>query len=162
MAKRFTFRLETLLRVRELREREAKRKVGAKQAEITRLDRLNRQTTDEILRRQDALRERQRGSLATDELVRERAWIAHLRRTIGERRTARGELVVQLEELRERMRQARTQKRVIEKLRERRREEYERDRKRREQAESEELAQQLHVFEGVASGPRLRRDSDWN
>ena len=90
MAKRFTFRLETLLRVRELREREAKRRVGAKHAEIARVDALNRQTVDEITARQAELRDRQTGALSTDELMRARAWIAYLRRTIVDRRAARG------------------------------------------------------------------------
>ena len=50
MARRFEFRLQTLLEVRQLREREAKRSVATKSAEIARLDRLNEQTAVEILR----------------------------------------------------------------------------------------------------------------
>lgn len=160
MAKRFTFRLDTLLRVRELREREAKRKVGAKQAEIARLDLLNRQTVEDISRRQDMLREDQRGTLATDKLVRQRAWIAHLRRTIVERQAARVELVAQLEQLQEHLRQARTRKRVIEKLRERRWDEHEHRRKRSEQAESDELARQLHCYKGLAAGSASSRGGE--
>jgi flagellar FliJ protein len=151
MAKRFQFRLETLLRVRELREREAKRKVGAKQAEIARVDQLNRQTDDEILRRQDNLRSHQQGeTLVAADLARERAWIGHLRRTILERQAVRAGLVTELGALRDQLREARTQKRIIEKLRERRWEDYTRDRQRQEQAESEELARQLHGFDHVA------------
>jgi flagellar FliJ protein len=146
VAKRFQFRLQTLLRVRELREREAKRKVGAKLAEIARLDQLNHQAAEEIAQHHDVLRaHQQRRILASDVLVCERAWIAHLRGTIARRQTTRAELVRQLEELQEELRRARTQKRIIEKLRERRWEEYVTDRKRREQAESDELAQQLHA-----------------
>ena len=144
MAKRFHFPLETLRRVRDVREREAKRKVGHKQAEVARLDQLNQRTAEEISLRQDALRELQHGVLTPDDLARERAWIGYLRRTIVQRQAQRAGLVKELEALREAWRQARTQKRIIEKLRERRWEEYVRDRKRREQAESDELAQQLH------------------
>ena len=144
MARRFQFRLETLLRVRELREREAKRKVGAKHAEIAQIDRLNRQTDEEISRRQDRLREyQQQAVLAPEELVRERAWIAYLRRTIAERRAIRAGLLDELATLQAELREARKQKLIIEKLRERRWEEYTRDRRRREQAESDELARQL-------------------
>lgn len=151
MAKRFQFRLETLLRVRVLREREAKRKVGAKQAEIARIDQLNRQTDHEILRRQNDLRcNQQRESLVAADLVRAQAWIGHLRRTILERQAVRAALVTELGVLRDKLREARTQKRIIEKLRERRWEEYVKDRQRREQAESEELARQLHGFDDVA------------
>lgn len=152
MAKRFSFRLQTLLRVRELREREAQRKVGAKQAEIARVDQLNRQTADEISRRQDRLREQQkRPVLAPDALVRERAWIAYLRRTIVERQALRSGLLEELATLRAELQQARTQKRIIEKLRERRWEQYVKDRKRREQAESDELARQLLSFDRASA-----------
>jgi len=154
VARRFQFRLQTVLRVRELREREAKRKVGAKRAEIARLDQLSRETADEILRRQDVLRQRQREQvLAPQALIRERAWIAYLRRTVVERQALRAGLVKELETLQEELRQARKQRRIIEKLRERRWEEYTRDRKRREQAESDELARQLHVFNRAAEAP---------
>ena len=146
MAKRFRFPLETLLRVRELREREAKRKVGLKQAEIARIDQLNRQTYAEIDAHQQVLRQQQQGTLTPGELVRERAWIAHLRRTIVQRQVQRVQLVNELQALLEELRIARVQKRVIEKLRERRWEEYRRDRARCEQTEADELAQQLHAF----------------
>ncbi|MFQ5804918.1 MAG: flagellar FliJ family protein [Phycisphaerae bacterium] len=159
MAKRFQFRLETLLRVREIREREAKRKVGAKQAEIARVDRLNQQTTEEISRRRETLREQQQEEvLALEALARERAWIAYLRRTITERLAARAALVRELKALQEELRQARTQKRIIEKLRERRREEYVKDRQRREQAESDELARQLHTLDRACATTTVAPD----
>ncbi|MBU0617182.1 MAG: flagellar FliJ family protein [Planctomycetes bacterium] len=150
MAKRFRFSLETLLRVRDVREREARRKVGLKQAEIARLDQLNRQTADEISVRQRGLRQQQQGALTPENLVRERAWIAYLWRTIVERQTQRAGLVSELRELQEAWRQARRQKRIIEKLRERRWQQYFKDRKRQEQAESDELARQLHAH-GMAN-----------
>jgi hypothetical protein len=94
MARRFRFRLQTLLRVRQLREREAKRKVAAKQAEIARLDRLNEQTTEEILRQQEALLAGQRqGQLDPLALQRGRAWIAYLRKTIAVRHLQRRQLI---------------------------------------------------------------------
>jgi len=150
VAKRFHFSLETLLRVRDVCEREATRKVGLKQAEIARLDQLNRQTADEISVRQRALRQQQQGALTPENLVRERAWIAYLWRTIVERQTQRAALVSELRELQEAWRQARKQKRIIEKLRERRWQQYFKDRKRQEQAESDELARQLHAH-GMAN-----------
>lgn len=146
MAKRFRFSLETLLRVRNAREREAKRRVGLKQAEIARVDQLNRQTVSEIAARQQLLRQRQHGTVTPTDLARERAWIAYLRRTIVERQAQRAELVNELNQLREAWRQTRTEQRIIEKLRQRRWEQYLADRKRQEQAESDELARQLHVY----------------
>ncbi len=146
MAKRFRFRLDTLLKVRRLREREAKRKVAAKRAEIARLDRLDQQTAWEISRSQAALREsQQQGSLDLETLARGRAWIGYLRKTAVERQTLRAALVKELEQLQSEWRQARTQMRILEKLRQRRWDEYVRRRKRREQAEADELAQQLQA-----------------
>jgi flagellar FliJ protein len=150
VARQFHFSLETLLRVRDIREREAKRKVGLKQAEIARLDQLNRQTTEEIATRQTSLRQHQRGTFTPEELVRERAWIAYLRRTIVERQARRGELVTELEELRNAWHQARMRKRIIEKLRERRWEQYAKERRRGEQDEADELARHLHAH-GIAT-----------
>jgi flagellar FliJ protein len=146
MARRFEFRLETLLRVRQLREREAKRKVAAQRAEIARLDRLDRQTADEISRQQAELLEGQRaGRVDPLTLQRGRAWIGHLRRTIALRQVQRTEMLAQLQQLQGVWRAARTQARIIEKLRERRWEQYVRDRARKEQAAADELAQQLHA-----------------
>jgi flagellar FliJ protein len=144
MARRFEFRLETLLRVRQLREREAKRKVAAQRAEIARLDRLNRQTAEEISRQQAELLEGQRaGRVDPLTLQRGRAWIAHLRRTIALRQVQRTEMLAQLQQLQAAWHAARTQARIIEKLRERRWEQYVHERARQEQAASDELAQQL-------------------
>jgi flagellar protein FliJ len=150
LARRFQFRLETLLRVRQLREREAKRKVAAKRAEIALVDRLNAETAEEISTQQAALLADQRqGRLDPLALQRGRAWIAHLRRTIGQRHAQRAELVAQWRELQAAWHAARTQARIIEKLRERRFAEYVHDRDRKEQAAADELAQQLHGHETI-------------
>ncbi len=157
MARRFQFRLETLLRVRRLEEREAKRKVAAQRAEIARLDQLDEQTRAEIGRQQTTLLEQQRaGRLDPLELQRGRAWIAHLRRQIGLRQVQRAELLARLQELQAAWQAARTRMRAIEKLRERRLETYQRQRQRAEQAASDELARQLHAPDlqaGVADPP---------
>jgi flagellar FliJ protein len=146
VAKRFRFRLDTLLKVRRLREREAKRKVAAKHAEIARLDRLDQQTAREILKSQAALRHSQQpGSLDLETLARGRAWIGYLRKTAVERQALRATLVRELEQLQSQWREARTQTRILEKLRQRRWDEYVRRRQRREQGEADELAQQLQA-----------------
>ncbi len=146
MAKRFAFRLATLLRVRARRERAAPRNLAAKRAELARLDQLNEQTAAEITRAQaELLADQRQGRLDPLALQRGRAWVAHLRRTMALRATQRAALVGQLELLAAVWREARKQKRVIEKLRERRWAEYVHERARGEQAEAEEMAQQLHV-----------------
>ena len=151
MAKRFVFRLETLLRVRALREREAQRKLAMKRAEIARLDRLDEETAAEIGRQQQALLGGQRETqLDPVRLQRGRAWIAHLRRTVALRQVQRAELTAQLAQLAAAWREARKQQRVIEKLRARRWEAYVRERAGAEQTALEELAQQLQEEERSA------------
>ena len=158
MAKRFTFRLETVLRVRELHEREAKRKLAAKSAEIARLDTLNAQSAEEIRREQAVLLSGQQGGrLDPLALQRSRAWIAHLRRTISARQVQRVTLEAQRQELQAAYYEARKQVRMLEKLRERRWGEYVQERNRAEQAESDELARQLQRLEALQSAPPKRR-----
>ncbi len=150
MAKRFEFRLDTLLKVRRIREREAKRKVAAQHAVIAQLDWLDEQTTAEISRQQDALLTgQQAGRLDPVELQRGRGWIAHLRRTVSLRHAQREHLQEELLHLQAVLREARTQTRVIEKLRERRWDDYRRVRDRTEQAAADELAQQLHSYQSM-------------
>lgn len=154
MARRFHFRLQTLLEVRALREREAKRAFAARQAAIARLDELNRQTSTEIESQQAALLAgMQTGTLDLLAMQRGRAWIAHLRKTITQRLQQRAEMVASLESLRAAWTAARTQLRIVEKLRERRWARYRRDRQRREQTEADELARQLPLFRLNAAAP---------
>ena len=146
MARRFRFPLQTLLKVRRLREREAKRKVAAQSAEIARLDRLDEATGAEIATQQrELLQNQQQAQVDPRELSRRWAWIAHLRSTLAQRQVLRASMVRELERLRAELREARRQSRIIEKLRERRWTEYMRDRRRRELAASDEVARQLHL-----------------
>ncbi len=144
MARRFRFRLDALLNVRRLHEREAQRNVAAHRAAIARLDVLDRQTVTSITQQQETLLNGQRqGRLDPLALQRGQAWIAYLRRTIATRGPQRTELQQHLGESLGHLREARTRTRTIEKLRERRWGEYTHNRNRTEQADSDELAQQL-------------------
>jgi flagellar FliJ protein len=150
MAKRFRFRLETLLRIRELHEREAKRRLGAKQAQITRLVQENRETAEEILGQQRSVVDAQRRRVVDPaELARRRAWIAHLRRTITERHVLieqhRGELVG----LHSALCEARKRKRILQKLRERRFAAWRNDAGRAERTAADDVAQQLHGLQSA-------------
>lgn len=150
MAKRFRFRLDTLLKVRTLREREAMRRVATQRAEIARLDLADRQTRDAIAAQHRALLLHQQTTrVDPTTLQRGRAWIAHLRKTMVLRELERAKLQQRLTAFQDKLRQARTDKRIIEKLRERREQEHVRDQARREQAAAEELARQLHAFDGL-------------
>jgi len=159
VARRFHFPLETLLKVRRLHEREAKRKVAAQRAGIARLDQADRATRREISAQQEALLHNQRQPhLSAAELARGWAWITYLRSTITQRQVVRAEMVRELERRQAAFRESRKQTRTIEKLRARRWDEYVRDRRRREQAAADELAQQLHCFaEDTGAPPAVRR-----
>ncbi len=147
MAKRFRFRLETLLRVRQTREREVRRRLAAKRAEIARLDGLDALAEEEIARTQAALVADQQGRIDPVILQRGRVWIGHLRRAMTLRAAQRATLQAQLQQLLADLRQARTQTRVLDKLRERRWAEFRRARERQEQADADELARQLQGFD---------------
>lgn len=158
MTRRFHFPLETLLKVRRLREREAQRKVAAHRAEIARLDQADEATQREIWAQQAALLDCQcEVRLRPAELSRGWAWIAHLRNTMARRQLARVEMAKELERRQAAFRAARRQTRIIEKLRERRWSAYVSERQRGEQAATDELAQQLHCFSGSAGAPPATR-----
>lgn len=153
MAKAFRFRLDTLMRVREIREREAKRRVGAKRAEIARVDAAIRETGAEIARASGGLSTaQQKPELDVAELARERAWIAHLRRIVQQQTALRAALEQEHRQLLEEMRQAHVQLRIIQKLRERRWTAHQHERALREMAESDELARNLLVRRSASDG----------
>lgn len=144
MARPFRFRLQALLRVRELHEQEAKRKLGAKIAEIARCEALNEQTRTEIGAAQRELLEMQgQREITAEQLTRQKAWIAHLWRTIAERDALRRDLEGQRVALERAWLEARRQRRVIEKLRERKSDLHNVAEKRRDQDDADELAQQM-------------------
>lgn len=146
MARRFQFSLQTLLRVREIRERDAQRKVAAQRAALARLDQLDRQCQELISRQQSELLHLQEQALIDPgALSRGRAWLAHLRNSLFQRQVQRQQMLVELEKLLSAYREARRDARAVARLRERRWEEYRQDRARQEQAEADELAQQLHT-----------------
>lgn len=152
MAKRFHFRLETVLRVRELREREAKRRVGAKQSEIAQLDRLDDETRTLIRSQEsDLLRLQQQERVEPAHIARIRAWVAHLRTGIAQRALMRGKLTTELSVLQEELRSARVQTRILEKLREKRYTEHRADSAQREQRAADEVAQRLHIVRAAES-----------
>lgn len=164
MAKRFTFRLETLLRVRKLREREAQRGVAAVQAEIVAIDGLTRQIHAEIAAQQAYVRGSFHAApsagvapvsrderLDTTNVIRGRAWIAHLQRMLEHQARERTKAETRLRDALQALIQARTQSQIVEKLRERRLNEYRERRERQDESAADELARQLQAFRGEAA-----------
>ncbi len=152
MARRFHFRLQTLMRVRELKEREAQRGVAAHVAELVELDEL-----DAIARRDihdvhtQLLRTQQSDTPETADLTRGRAWIAQQQRQIIEREMQRKTVQQQLAVAQQKLREARTQTRILEKLRERRLEQHLQAAKRRERLVEAEVARQMYLRRALES-----------
>jgi flagellar export protein FliJ len=148
--RRFQFTLQTLLELRELREREARRRVAAQHARIAELDRQDRLAAQAIERQQQGLLDAQSaGVLDPLSLQRGHAWIAHLRKTIAQRRVQRDALSATLRELRDAWHAARRDAQAIQKLRERRLARHRKNLQRYEQAQADELARQLLDFQPV-------------
>jgi flagellar export protein FliJ len=142
------------LRVRTLREDVAKRELGAKLAEIARLDEENRHVEVEIRARQVELQAAQaQGRPDALALAQGRAWIARLRQTIQQREREKHERLNELNNLRAAVQQARMHRRAIEKLRERRLEEHRRRVNRAEQVDADELARVLQASDARAARP---------
>lgn len=147
MARRFVFRLETVRRVRSLREQEAQRAVATQRAEIAQLEQLNAQARREIASHQQQLADRQAfTSVDPRELARGRSWIAHLQTSIWQREQQIAELNTKLEALLDVWRGARQQLEIINKLRERREMAHRTQVRKAEQREMDALAQRLHVM----------------
>lgn len=148
MAKRFQFSLQTLLRVRELREQEAQRRLADQQAAVAQVETAIAQNWQEIRATQGRLAAAQNeAALDPTALARGRAWVAHLRNVILQNEQHKAVLSGQLAELRDQWLEARKQRRVLQQLRERRWEQYRRHVQREEQAVMDEVAQQLHTRE---------------
>ncbi|MDX2197562.1 MAG: flagellar export protein FliJ [Phycisphaerae bacterium] len=149
MPRRFEFRLSTLLRVREMREREAQRRVGAVMAELARLDQVDEATRAEIARQQRTLTGVGPDGSTTATIIdaahlsRVRAFIGHLQRELISSAAVRAEWNQRLDALRIELQHARQQVKVLEKLRERRLEEHHAAVNRYEQALTDEAARRL-------------------
>ncbi len=144
MGGRAKFRLHTLLRVRELREREARRRLGAKQAEIARLDAAAAAIRDDVSRQQEAIRAMQRSaSPSAGALTSGRAWIAFQRRNLAEQLRLRSQRLEEFGDLRRQWLDARRDTQALQKLRDRQAAQ-ERERLRRaEQSALDEVARSV-------------------
>jgi flagellar export protein FliJ len=155
MARRFVFRLETVQRVRALREQQAQRDLAAERAAITQLEQANAAAQREIAATHDRLVGAQRGAqIDATELARGRAWVAQLRAQILQREHQIAQHAAKLEALLDVWRMARKELKVIEKLRERRYAAYADDLRRREQLEQDEVAQRMQAGGSVIGALR--------
>jgi flagellar FliJ protein len=147
MAKRFTFRLDTLLKIRQQREDEQKRVVAERLRQIgqvrDQLDALQNQIRDET----DAIRSGQAGGVIDiQQVMRHRSWLGHLHCGVLEAEARERFLEARLAQERVVLAEAVKQRRILAKLKERQFERYQRDEQKRETRESDELATVRYVF----------------
>lgn len=146
MAKRFKFRLETVLKIRRQREDEAKRAVAERLRQITsvhdEIESLQRQIGREIgaFRQSHAI-----GRIDTDKIVNHRHWLIHLDQGVLLARSRLGELETELAKERSTLAEARKRVRALEKLEERQRARYMKRLSRAEAVENDEIGNALHL-----------------
>lgn len=147
MAKRFVFKLETLLKIRQQREDKQKRVVGERLRQIARVKdeivRIEQQIADQIasMRGQAG-----HGRLDVVNLARGRHWLTHLQKS---RLEADGHLRVleaRLAQERVVLANASKEKKIVEKLKERQQDRYQKELDRQEMLAMDELATSRFVF----------------
>ncbi len=150
MAKRFTFRFETMLKIRRQREDEHKRIVADRIRQIAetqeQIASLGRQIGEEM----DAMRSRQSpGTIDIQQAIRHRHWLGHLHRNALEAESRLRYLEAKLVQERAALAEAARQRRILEKLKERQHDRFVREQDRRETLQLDELATVRYVYEGA-------------
>jgi len=156
MAKRFTFRFETLLRVRRQREDEWKRVVAARLREIRsvreQMAALQKQIQDEL----QAIRTSQSpGTLDMQQVVRHRYWLGRLHKGVLDAQGRLHYLEAQLAQERACLAEAAKQRRILGKLKERLRERHLAEQNRIDTQQADDMASIRFVFESLTAGHEL-------
>ena len=151
MAKRFTFRFATMLKIRRQREDEHKRVVAERLRQITQTRDhqlvLERQIRDEV----EAIRGSQaRGSIDIQQVMRHRHWLGHLHKGVLEADARVRFLEARLAQERVVLAEAMKQRKILEKLEERQWQRHLHEEEIREMKESDELATVRYVFDREA------------
>jgi len=157
MAKRFTFRFATMLKIRQQREDEHKRIVAERLRQIgqTRDHRsvLQRQIQDEV----NAIRDSQNGgSIDIQQVMRHRHWLSHLHKGVLEADARLRFLEARLAQERVVLAEAVKQRKILEKLKERQWRRHLHEESLREMKEGDELATVRYVFGREADARMLR------
>ena len=140
MAKRFTFRFETLLGLRRQREEERKRAVAVCLREVRRLEERQRRMLGQIDEQTEWTRRALRGDdVNVDRLKLGRHWLLRLRRGVLETQAQIATRKAILAQERQRLAESSKETKVLTRLKERRFERHRAEQDRREQAESDEM-----------------------
>lgn len=146
MAKRFRFRLETVLKIRKQREDEAKRVVAERLRRIADvgndIDSMRSQISSEI---KSFRQSHASGRIDTARISNHRHWLIHLDQNVLASKSHLGELEAELAQERVALGEARKQVRVLEKLEERQRARHAKELNRAEALESDEIGNNLYL-----------------
>ncbi len=146
MARGYTFRLETLLRLRRQREDEQKRVVAARLRKIREIEEQKHRLESRITDQADVMRAILGGSqVHVDELKSGRHWMIRLRRGVLEADSAIAAHKAMLAQERVDLAEARKSSKVLDQLRQRQREAYLAELARVEQSEVDDLNVTRHA-----------------
>lgn len=146
MARRFTFRFETMLRIRRQREDEHKRIVAARLREIAGVNRQIGSLQRQIHEEEDAIRTSQMpGTIDLQQAIRHRHWLGHLHRCLVETQGRMRGLESQLAQERAALAEASKQRKILDKLKERQWRRHQMEQERREAKEADEQATLRHA-----------------
>ena len=141
MAKRFRFRLETVLKVRRQREDQQKRVVAGKAREVTSLGSRTRAIGMRIAQAVGAARGlRRTGPMDMSQIARQRFWISHLQRALIETRQQMQGTERELARERQVLADLARDRKTLEKLKDKQAERYQAEIDRAERLELDELA----------------------
>ncbi len=148
MAKRFVFRLETLLKLRRQREDKQKRVVAEWLRQISRVQREIRSLEEQIADQVGAMRDCiGHGRIDVPWIARNRHWLSHLQRGRLEAEGHLRLLEARLAQERVVLVHAMKEKRVLEKLRERQEDRYRKELDRQEVLVADELSTVRYMFD---------------
>jgi len=143
--KKFNFRLEPILKLRKQQEDQKKRAVGDLLAEINALQRQALEMADAIRRQDRALRQNVRGTVDINWIAYYQGYVTHLRQSISQKIDEVAQIQKKLVQARHELTEAARQTKILEKLKEKRKQRYEKELRRREIGELDEIAaQQCH------------------
>jgi flagellar protein FliJ len=150
MARRFTFRFDTMLKIRRQREDEHKRIVAARLREIRQsrgqLDSLDRQIHDELA---SIRRGQEPGAIDMTQVVRHRRWLGHLHKAVLDGQAQLGCLEAKLAQERVVLAEAAKQRRILEKLKERQYERFLKEQDRLETMAADDMTTVRYVFDAT-------------
>jgi flagellar FliJ protein len=148
MAKRFTFRFDTMLKIRRKREDEHKCIVAGRLREIAKVQEqlasLDRQIRDELA----SIRSRQEpGTIDMQQVIRHRRWLGHLHKAVLDGQARLRFLEAKLAQERVVLAEATKQRRILAKLKERQYERFLKEQDRLETLAADDMTTVRYVFD---------------